>query len=826
MDLPTTRNDAHASGVFESRAAEHVKNSSGQGMFERVSFYLFLATLFLAPLAFLPSVPLDVVKTVIVSVGVLATIIFYIVGMIRNKSLSIPKGDLAYASLAVVASLFVSACVSTNPAKSFFGQGFEIGTASFLILMFVVAFFVGKIAEKNKERTFNIYAAILISFIIVALFQIMRILGGEGFMTLGFLNSLASTIVGKWYDFGIFAGLVGILSLVGIKFLSPGKGMKILLTVVLLVCGLSLFVVNFNLAWWALAVTSLALGVYEYTSRPAQGSGLKKIFSRISLLTLIVLVISVSLAWKGKTLASPTAEKLRLNYGELILPWQMTIDVTADTIKESPFFGAGPNRFGVEFLKYKPFQAINPSAYWAAEFTSGFGMLPTVGATQGIIGLVAWVIFFIFFIRLGISGLRKQGDHVKRFMITSSFFGALFLWIIHFMYVSSHVMLFLAFVMTGLFIATLAREGLVTFKEIGLREGSGKLKKYSPILSALLLVIAIAWLGSYVKKAVAIAYFQSGVRQLNSAQMPDAALAKFKKALFWNTSDVYYQAMSETDIVRIGTLAQQIQTTAAQTGTQPDAKAVEQVTNLVTEALDYTKKAVSIDPTNYYNYSAQAHILEVASSLKIPNAYENAKAAYAAALALNPWNPALYLKLARLEVSQNHLADAQQYIGRALQLKQNYTEAIFLLSQIQVANGQIKDAITSVQVATQINPSEPLLFFQLGFLYYNDKNYSEAAAALSKAVELDPQYANARYFLGLSYSRLGKNLDAITQFEELAKTNPNSQEVAFILGNLKAGKSPFTDAAAPIDSKPEKRSTLPIDETKTKDKPATKAKAK
>ena len=85
----------------------------------------------------------------------------------------------------------------------------------------------------------------------------------------------------------------------------------------------------------------------------------------------------------------------------------------------------------------------------------------------------------------------------------------------------------------------------------------------------------------------------------------------------------------------------------------------------------------------------------------------------------------------------------------------------------------------------------------------------------SKAVELNDQYANAHYFLGLAYARLGKNAEAIAQFETIAKTNPENQEVSLILTNLKAGKSVFTDAKAPIDSKPEKRSTLPIKEKNT-----------
>lgn len=823
MDLPTTRHDQPI--VAHTKSPEQSKSVSHNTIFEKISFYLLLATLFLAPLAFIPSAyaPLDVVKTMVIACGVLLSALFYCINLIKSKNLSLPKGPLAYTSYAVVISVIISTLVSTNPLKSFFGQGFELGTGSLLLLMIAAIWLVAALVEKNKERLFSIYTAIFASFIILALFHIIRLMGDTSFMNLGILSTPTSTILGKWYDLAIFSGVIGFLSLVGIKFLTLGRGMKILLSILTLVCGVIMFAINFTLAWWAIAIVVLALGIFEYFSRSPSGTGIKKIFSRISILTLIVLVIAIVGIWKNGVVAAPISNSLGISHGELILPWQMTLDVTADTLKSAPLFGSGPNRFGSEFLRYRPL-VINPTPYWASEFNSGFGTLPTYVTTQGIVGFIVWALFFIFFIKFGIGALRKGNDPFKRFALVSSFLGSSFLWVMNFFYIPSHTMFFLTFVMTGLFFAVLAREGYSASFEF-VKENS-KIKRYAFGLSALLLVITIAWLGSYIKKAVALAYFEGGIKELNTTRSVGVVEEKFNKALFWNTSDVYYQALSETVLMRLGTTVQEIQKTSSEKGTQPGEAEVKQVTDLVTQALDYTQKAIDIDPTNYYNHVARARVLETAANFKIPNAYDNAKTSYANALALNPANPALYLALAKFEASQGKLVDAQQFIGRALQLKQNYIEAIFLLSQIQVSNGQIKDAIISAQVATQINPSEPLLFFQLGLLYYNDKNYTEAASTFAKAVDLNNQYANARYFLGLSYSRLGKNADAIAQFEELAKTNPDSQEVVFILSNLKAGKSPFTDAVPPIDNAPEKRKTLPVDEKTPTSKTSTKTTSK
>ena len=83
---------------------------------------------------------------------------------------------------------------------------------------------------------------------------------------------------------------------------------------------------------------------------------------------------------------------------------------------------------------------------------------------------------------------------------------------------------------------------------------------------------------------------------------------------------------------------------------------------------------------------------------------------------------------------------------------------------------------------------------------------------MSQAIKIQPDYANAKYFLGLSLVRIGNLAGAVSQFEDLAKTNPDNQEVSLILTNLKAGKPIFNDAKPPVTTAPEKRSKLPIKE--------------
>ena len=236
-----------------------------------------------------------------------------------------------------------------------------------------------------------------------------------------------------------------------------------------------------------------------------------------------------------------------------------------------------------------------------------------------------------------------------------------------------------------------------------------------------------------------------------------------------------------------------------------------------------TKSAIEYDNTNYLNYLIAGRLYEYI--IPIEGAYKLSSDYYQEALKLSPKSPLINLVIGRLEYANKNNAKAKEYLIKAIQLKSNYTDAAFLLAQIEVADGNIKNAIKLVEAASTLRPDNPVAFFQLGILKYSEqeKNYKGASEAFEKAVALNTAYSNARYFLGLSYFNLGRREEAIKQFEIVKSYNMDNKEVELILKNLKEGRSPFTNAAPPIDNKPEKRKNLPIKEdnakeTKTKKK--------
>ncbi|HEY4494784.1 MAG TPA: hypothetical protein VJC02_01630, partial [Candidatus Paceibacterota bacterium] len=632
MDLPTTR---YSNPGYEpapevkkvETSDEKVKNTS---KLEKISVFIFITTILLAPLVFIPSVyaPLEVVKIAVISMGVLVSCLLYVIDSIKRRTLVLPRYALSYTAIALVISIIISTFLSTSPTKSFLGQGFEVGTASFIFLMFLSAYFLSRLVVKNKERILTVYAAILVAFTLLALFHIVRILGGADFMTLGILPNLASTIVGKWFDLSILSGLVVLLSFFGIKFLPLGKGLKWLLYILLIVSGFLVFATNFTIVWTSLVLILLAIGIYEFVSRPAMGTGLKKIWSKISIFTLIVLIIAIIGMWKGNGIASSLVSLVKLDQTEIVLPWQLTLDVASNTFKERPLFGSGPNRFDTQFFRFKPFE-LNQTPFFNTEFTKAFGTLPTFAITQGLVGMILWILFLIFFVRDGVRALKRANDPTKKFFITSSFFIASFLWFVNIIYIPSHVIIFFTFIFTGLFVGLLIEEGVLKEKEVGIIPGS-RMRKYAPAVLSIIALVLILWPATYLKKIISIYHFQGGIKQLNVLKNTENAEMKFAKALSWSKSDIYYQALAEIDILKINSLVQQIEADLAKNPeSTPDQTKVAEIGKLMEEALKNTRNAIAFDPYDYYNYISEARVSEMGAALKIKNAYENAQNAYA-----------------------------------------------------------------------------------------------------------------------------------------------------------------------------------------------------
>lgn len=796
---------------------ENITPNNSLGSSSRVesfSFYIFLATIILAPLVFWlnPYITQDLIKTFVIAIGVIVTAI--LIGFVAMKEKSIPllPKSLCRISTFLAGSIIISSLLSIHASKSLFGQGFEIGSASFILILMLAGFSAFTLVGRHKDRAVVLYVGVAVTYLVVFVLHLLRIIFGPKFMTLGILNSSTASIVGGWFNLATFSAIIFMISILAVIFLRLSKRTKIIYWVLAVISFIGTVLVADIRIWQILTLVflgiSICLSILKWNAIKQSGLGRwSAIVRSLAWVPIVVFVVSALLVWRGPSVIGPLITKMNIAHMELVLPWQMTLGVTASVMQSYPLFGVGSNNFSQAYLTYKPIQ-INATNAWSAEFSSGFGYIPTFVATHGVVGSILWVLLFVFFGIISTKILRNlpvEAD--RRFMVVSSFVVSVFLILVAFVSVPSHSILLLTFTFIGIFLGTSRAYGLLPARSYTPAPGSKMFK----ILVALAILILVVWGLIYFKKTIAFTYFGSGVKVLNSSGDLEKIDRFFSKALKLDQSDVYWRGKAEVALVAAQKMADGVTPATSASTTQA---ILSEINNILNQGLASAKKATTYDPANYYNFLSEARVSEVAATVKMQNGYESAVSAYNSAINLNPYNPSVYLSLANLQARQAKYDDALQTLGKALQVKNNYLDAVFLLSQVYAAKGDTSNAIVAAKVAVQLNPQNSILLFQLGILDYNIKDYAGAIQALTDAIKYQPDYANAKYFLGLSHARLNHMAEAITLFEELSLKNPDNQEVALILSNLRSGRSIFTDTKAPATPAPEKRSSLPIKEKK------------
>ena len=112
--------------------------------------------------------------------------------------------------------LLASSALSGNFMGSFFGQGFEYSTAAFLIILCFATLLSAIFSSRSSSRALSIYTAVLGSFVLLAIFQAVKLVDSSA-LSFGLFVGATGTPIGSWYDLGIFSGIVFILS--GLAFL-------------------------------------------------------------------------------------------------------------------------------------------------------------------------------------------------------------------------------------------------------------------------------------------------------------------------------------------------------------------------------------------------------------------------------------------------------------------------------------------------------------------------------------------------------------------------------------------------------------------------------
>lgn len=810
----------------------------------RYTLILFAA---LTPIFFLPftSLPIAVHKEMLVFILILISF-FAILGSILLEGRLRYPGHLLVVALIFLALVWgASAFFSINQIGSLMGNW---STPDSFAAIFLFALLSLSIVMTLDRRDIAISLLVfLASLAILGVFELLQ-LAKIFILPLSITKNINFNPIGSVNDLGVLLafGLVIASGLMSSNEIT--KILKRLLGVAAIIFLLNLIIIDFWAIWAGLTLAMifmicfLVAGLQNSIPRIDRNGinempGLQLAYFQKAWLPSILLLLSLIFLF----IPSPFAKFIEAP-AEVSPSFRATLDTGIAHLKSGYYLlGSGPNTFSYAFNIYKPV-GINQTIFWQTVFTSGASAVLSWLSTVGILGVfsVLFLIFAVVFTGIVGTSLRNASRGFMNVASQAIFVGITYLFIMWFLYGANFTVLAFTFWGIGLFLAASlfflketnnvgsSVSNTFVFKEIRIFTSPQKTFLFSLLIVALMVGAAVLVYFEF-NRYVAEVYFGKAVA--HSTISGQAANEKVINNLnmateFWKYDERYFQNLAQATFFRLNALL------ADKNISQANLMA--QFQNITTNSIAFAQKAGSLNPQNPFNSALLGNIYENLISFT-GGASDFALSSYGKAASLDPKNPVHYLALGRVYIARANLAlqgNAQEDVSanldkaisnllKAIELKQDYAPARFLLVQVYDRQGKLPEAVKRAEELVILNNTDVGALFQLGFLYYKAERFNDSKIVFERTVELSSNYSNARYFLGLIYD--GENpkdkTKAIEQFEKIAELNPDNAEVKMILKNLKAGKLSLFGIAPPLPA-PQSRNEAPIsEETGTPVKP-------
>ena len=641
---------------------------------------------------FLPftNIPVETSKGLLLVIGLVVSILFWTVARFSDGKIVIPKSSILLGGGGVVLAFLVSAIFSSASQMSFFGTMFDTNTFWFVFCGFLLMFVSSIIFRKTINARMVLFGVIL-SSVVVLVFQIFRLFFPAA-LSLGVLSAATKTdnLLGAWNALGLFAGFLGIMSLFAIEFFSVSKILKIVLGVFLTISVVLIAAVNFMLVWELLGIFALIIFIYKvsFSFSAEKTDGQRPPFPGLS---FAVFMISFLFFMSSQFIGGYLPGRLGLSNLEISPSFTTTMSVARQALMKSPVLGIGPNRFAEAWAMYKPAD-INTTQFWDVSFNSGSGLIPTFVTTTGLIGILAWLAFFVLFMLNGVKSLFSSiKKNVNKEMI-AFFVASVYLFVCTLLYSTGPVLFLLALAFAGIFVGLSTQNN--PEKEVSLVFSDDPRKSFfSLFVLVFLMIISVSVGFKYIERFASISYFGKALAASDVA----GAKTNIIKAVALYPNDLYLRTYTETNLLDINTIVSKGSTLSDEDKTN--------LQNDLDQATRGANSAIAFDGGNYLNYTTLGSVYSSAAALGTKDAYEQAISAYKQAVTFNPLNPGLKLSMARVAFASNKSTEASDFAKQALTLKPNYVDAFIVLSQISKSGGSTSEAISYAEQALSFDPT-------------------------------------------------------------------------------------------------------------------------
>lgn len=150
--------------------------------------------------------------------------------------------------------------------------------------------------------------------------------------------------------------------------------------------------------------------------------------------------------------------------------------------------------------------------------------------------------------------------------------------------------------------------------------------------------------------------------------------------------------------------------------------------------------------------------------------------AYEGALAKSPNDPELMLRVGCGKVSADQAAEAEDVLRKVLAQRPNSAETNFCLGRALLAEEKIADSQRLFDRAVDLDPKRAEYHLYAGWAANEAKNVPKADKELEAALAIDPSLADAYWQRGVLRARGGAVKDAVADLTQALKLNPARAE--------------------------------------------------
>jgi len=142
---------------------------------------------------------------------------------------------------------------------------------------------------------------------------------------------------------------------------------------------------------------------------------------------------------------------------------------------------------------------------------------------------------------------------------------------------------------------------------------------------------------------------------------------------------------------------------------------------------------------------------------------------------LNPKDPKIVVAIGQIYFRQNNYQEAIKAFEKAIKLNKNYVVAYSNLGYTYMSLREWDKAIQNFRIILKYpNLTSPhYVYNAVGWVYYEKNEFRKSIEELKKAIELKKNYAIAYYNLGLSLMGLEDFDQAINEFKNAIKYQPD-----------------------------------------------------